>query len=81
MDKQRQSDGPAIAVLKAVAERENVDITELPFLRDTIDVEALDKLFSPTYDGTLRDSGSVRFPYAGYTVTVHGDGDVELYEQ
>lgn len=81
MDDQREADVLAIAVLEAVAEREDTDITELPPLAESINPEALNTLFSPRLDGTPRGGGHVQFSYAGYTVTVQSTGSVELDAQ
>lgn len=80
MSNQSGIDSLALAVLEAVAEREDTNVTDLPPLHNTIDSEALDKLFRPKYDGTPREGGYVAFIYAGYWVTVYHDGSVELSE-
>jgi hypothetical protein len=60
------------AVLVAVAEREGVGVSELgPPLFDAVNPDALDRLFR-------RSPGTVRFEYAGYTVTVDHDHTVDL---
>lgn len=71
------------AVVEAVARREEIDVTEVEPpeyepLYTVVDPEALDALFSSTTSGASRPVGSISFTYAGYDVTVHSDGDVEL---
>lgn len=74
------------AVVEAIAEREGVDVTdveppEYEPLYEVVNPEALDALFAPTASGRPRPPGSVSFTYAGYDVTVYGDGRVELSER
>lgn len=59
-------------VVCAVANANGVDTTDLEPLYDSIDPEALDALFKPGVDGT------VRFAYEGCDVVVHGDGNVRV---
>lgn len=70
-------------IVEAVAEREGVDVTdveppEYEPLYAVVNPEALDALFAPAATGRPRPSGSVSLVYAGYDVTVYGDGRVEL---
>lgn len=53
-------------------------MTELPPLCNAVDVEALDDLFAPQFDGTPRSGGFVAFNYNGYRVEV-GDEGVSIY--
>ena len=71
------------AVVEAIAQREEVDVTEIEPpeyepLYTVVDPEALDALFSSTTGGASRPMGAVSFVYAGYNVTVHSDGEIEL---
>lgn len=43
-------------------------------LYKAVDPDALDRLFQPVGDGTLRDSGHISFLVAGYRVTVYPTG-------
>ena len=61
---------PMCAVVSAVAEAEGVDVVDLPPLYNSIDPEALNRVFS---SGAVE---SVEFEYAGYTVVVRGGGEV-----
>lgn len=72
------SDGQSMshAVIGAVnkcIERDNdaMPITEQPSLFEAINPDALDDLFTKPQSGT-----SVQFMYAGYEITVEGDGKV-----
>ena len=65
-------------ILTAIAERDDRSIDDLRPLYEVIDPDALDALFAPRMDGSLRGGGSVSFPYAGYVVTVSSDGVVEI---
>ena len=74
------------AIIRAVASRENVDATEIEPpdykpLYAAVNPEALDTLFRPTGSGHVRGPGSVSLQYAGYDVTVHSDGEVELTDR
>lgn len=75
--RQSRSHGPepraSTAVVQAVAAAAETSPEELPPLTDVVDPDALDVLFSST--GT---SGSIRFRYAGYHVTVFSDGTVTV---
>ena len=66
-------------LIKAVARLNDVDPVELPILADFIDPEALDALFQPREDGTLRrTSGQVEFTYGAYHVMVYSQGAINL---
>lgn len=70
-------DDVSIEILETVAEREEIAAEELSPLYETVDPDALDRLFaSPADDRTI----TIRFEYEGYTVHVSDDGDVELSE-
>lgn len=67
-----ESQSPSMAVIRAVADREEVDPHELkPPLYEVIETDALDSLFRAT-------KGRVSFSYAGYGVTVDHEGDVRV---
>ncbi|WP_126664425.1 HalOD1 output domain-containing protein [Haloterrigena salifodinae] len=66
---------PVYAVASAVAEAEGVDPVDLPPLYETIDPEALNDLLSSRDDSTV---ATVEFEYAGYAVTVSGEGMVTV---
>jgi len=68
---------PSVAVVEAVAAHEGVDPLDLPPLYDAVDPSALDTLFAPRPDGSVRD-GQLSFRFAGYDVTVHTSGEVDL---
>ena len=59
-------------VILAVAEANGVDQTELEPLYQTIDPEALDALFKPGVEGTIK------FSYGDHDVVVRGDGDATI---
>lgn len=73
------SEGPSVAVVTAVAEELGLEPDELDApLNDFVDVDALDSLFAPTYDGVARASGHVTFAMLGCEVTVDGRGEVTV---
>lgn len=65
---------PSEAVVNAVADIEDSDVTDLPPLYGAIDTDALDALF------TGDAAASVTFEYSGYTVTVE-DNEVVFVQQ
>lgn len=67
---------PVYAVVSAVAAVDGTELTELPSLHDAIDSEALNDLFTGRSDAGVEQ---VCFDYAGYTVTVHGSGEVHIH--
>ncbi|KTG08231.1 HalOD1 output domain-containing protein [Haloferax profundi] len=70
--------GVSAAVVRAVADREGVDPTDLnPQLYDAIDPDALDTLLSAT-STDARSSVTVVFEYAGYDIVVGSDGTLAV---
>nr|WP_282594447.1 HalOD1 output domain-containing protein [Halomarina salina] len=68
---------PSVAVIEAVATREEIEPMDLePPLNDVIDPDALDALCRGE-----SMNGFVVFSYCGYTVTVDADGSIEVEEQ
>ena len=65
---------PSTRVIGTVADELGVDPLECPPLYDHVDPTALNALF----DGRSATHGTVTFEYAGYTVTVTSEGDIEL---
>ena len=65
---------PSTRLVLAVADRTGNSIEELPVLHETIDPEALDRLAADEEAASVE----VRFEYAGFDVTVTGDGTIEL---
>lgn len=61
---------PSMAVVAAVADARGVDPLRLEPLANSIDPEALDRLFADTYGGQPRMIGRVTFELAGCEVTV-----------
>lgn len=62
-------------VVYTVADVSDTDPTDLPPLYDAIDTDALNDLVAGSHDGALR---TIAFQYCGYTVTVTGDGDINV---
>lgn len=58
------------AVVVAISDAEERDVAEVPPLHGTIDLDALDSLFRPTYDGAARASGRVTFVHGICEVVV-----------
>lgn len=64
---------PAARVTTAVANLEDTDPQELPRLDETIDPDALNRLFR-----TETPTSSVTFMYHGYEILVHGDRRITI---
>lgn len=66
-------------VVDSVAAVTNASPTELEPLYGVVDPDALDKLYAPTYDRSLRrGDGCTTFAFGECTVTVYSDGTVEV---
>lgn len=65
---------PSTNVVLSVAALEGVRPTHLPPLAETVDPDALDSVFSRSTDA----AGTVSFRYAGYDVTAHAEGRLEI---
>ncbi len=59
-------------VVQAVADYSDTDPLELPRLFDAVEPEAFDAIVERL------DDGYVRFQYAGYDVTAHGGGAIDV---
>lgn len=69
-------------VVSALAEVRGVDTTSLGFaLHDYVDTDALDAIFAPKLDGSLRDGSRMELTFQGYSVTVHSDGHIVVTDQ
>lgn len=69
------SDTPTTAVVDTVSRLANIDPAELDPLYYQVDTDALDELFEG--NGTVSGGVLVTLRWAGYNVTVSGDGTVE----
>lgn len=65
-------------LLMAISTLEATETEELPPLREAVDPDALDAIFTPRENGSLRRDGTVSFTYAGYDVTFHSTGELLL---
>lgn len=73
---QASNSPPTVGVIEAVADRESVDVTELPPLSTAIDPDALDSLFAYSTDEFPHPNGRVVFQYCEYTIAVYSDGQI-----
>lgn len=71
----REQYTPSERVVRVVADEADVDALDLPPLHYTIDTDALDDAIAKL------ETGSVTFDYAGLTVTVGGDGTVDVSDE
>lgn len=67
-------------VLTAVADASGRNETDLPILYDVVDADALSRMFRPRSGAPARSEASASFRYAGYRVTVHARGRVDVSE-
>lgn len=69
---------PSIVIPEAIATITDVDVLELDPLSETIDPDALDRLFWPRPCGVARGGGSVEFTYHGVRVSIWSYGVIEF---
>lgn len=72
---------PSETVVDLIADLEGLDPVELsPPLYSVVDPEALDALFNQPIDVAAESltTSHVQFQYRGYTIRVHGDGEVAI---
>ena len=72
------ADNPSEAVVDAVATLDGVSPTELAPLYDAVEPDALDALFEHADRQGRPGDQRLCFAYAGYDVTVCGDGTVSV---
>lgn len=79
---QHDFDGPATlstTVVHALSEVADVDVTNTDStLFQHIDPDALNSLFDPVDSGNSRTTGRLSFTMWGHSITVHGDGRIEI---
>ena len=67
-------------IVHAISEIADTDVTQGEFsLYDSVDPEALERIFAPNADGQPRVDGYVAFTILGHEVYVHANGDVIVY--
>ena len=67
------------ALLLTISSVFEVDPADLETLSESIEPDALNALFGHWQrDGARAGDGSISFPFAGCTVTVHADGELEI---
>ena len=75
-------DSPAklsTTVVHALADAMSRDVTDIGFsLYDSVDPDALDQIFDPKTDGTLRPPGHIAFTVQGYRITVYSWGPIVI---
>lgn len=67
----------SVTVVHAILDATGKDPMDVN-LNDVIQPDALNRIFEPKPDGTLRSGGTVTFNVAGCRVTVHGDGEIRV---
>lgn len=63
-------------VVTAVENATGIPIPEMAPLHETVNVDALDALFSDSYSGTPRNRGRIKFTYCGCEIVVFSSGRV-----
>jgi hypothetical protein len=77
-------DGPerlSVAVVEAVAEARDVHPTEMPPIREVIDLDHLDSLFVYGYERMQPGENFVQFGYLDVRVVVYADGRISVYDR
>lgn len=69
---------PIMTIIMDIAAREKMSPTDLPPLHSAIDCDALNALVDSLSATGSDRSGSVRFTYYGYEVSVDSAGDVTI---
>lgn len=72
---------PSEALITAVAEVADEEPMTLDPLYESIDPEALDRLFRPASDSKAPEHGVVTFAYAGYRVAITAERTGYVYPQ
>lgn len=67
-----------IQIVQAVAACADERPTDLPPLRDVLDPDALESLYSSLSNEFDRPVGMVRFSYVGFRIIVLGDGSLVI---
>ncbi|GAA0201583.1 HalOD1 output domain-containing protein [Haladaptatus pallidirubidus] len=71
-DEENVTDG----VVTAVGNATEMSMTEMTPLHESVDVDALNDLFSDNHDGSSRNQGRVRFTYCGCRIHILSTGRV-----
>ncbi|MCU4924705.1 hypothetical protein OB905_01730 [Halobacteria archaeon AArc-dxtr1] len=67
-------------IVHAIATIADTDVSQGEFsLYDSIDPDALERLFATKADGSGRERGHVAFSALDHEVYVHADGDIVIY--
>ena len=67
----------SVAVAGAVGRVTDRDPADLN-VNEVVHPDALNSLFSPRYDGTTREGGTLAFDLEGCAVTIHADGEIVI---
>ena len=71
----------SICVVSAIAQVLDQEPTELPPIREVIDLDHLDGLFVYGYERSAAAESVVRFPYRDLVIVVSGDGQISVYDR
>jgi hypothetical protein len=78
----KSDDSLSTTLITAVAAVSGSGHNELPPLANKVGPDALDQAFEPIeLDGQCRRYGRLAFPYSGFLITVHADGEVVIRPQ
>lgn len=69
----------AATLTHALSDISGIDVTDAECtLEEYVDLEALDRLFTPVSDGSARASGQLMFNIQGYQTTIYGNGLISI---
>ena len=75
-----ETDGLTVVIVDALADETDVSPTEIvPRISESVDPDALERVFRPLPDGTRRD-GRLTFYLLEFRISVDGDGTVSIYD-
>lgn len=72
------TDKPSTGVIEALASVEGKDPVDSEPLVNSIDVDALDNLFSPTQKGNGTRSGTISFTIREHSIIVSSNGEITV---
>ena len=73
-----QHNSLSTTVLLAIGAVTGDQPSNLPPLSNDVDPDALDSIFEQTQN-SQRTTGRMTFPYAGFLVTIHADGEISFH--
>lgn len=72
---------PSAAITDALLETTGQSRGDLPPLYQYFDTEALDRLFKSIQNGQTNPEGKLELRYDDYTIRIHMEGSISIYER